>query len=119
VNALAETSASWITDQTFGAAICRTTQHIDLPPSCLRHFQHVLKNAGHILGRFYLGISVRETGGCRQIRKWIAEDARIPYSAWALLCHAAGFGTIWINEAEAHTRPAAYLVAVRTLRSIA
>jgi hypothetical protein len=50
----------------------------------------------------YLGISVQETGGCRQIRKWIAEDARIPYSAWALLCHAAGFGTIWIDESEPH-----------------
>jgi len=48
----------------------------------------------------YLGISVQETGGCRQIRKWIAEDARIPYSAWALLCHAAGFGTIWVSESE-------------------
>src|SRR5471032_1437656 len=28
--------------------------------------------------------------------------ARIPYSAWALLCHAAGFGTIWIDESEPH-----------------
>jgi hypothetical protein len=31
----------------------------------------------------------------RQLRRWISEDAGIPYSAWALLCDAAGLGRIW------------------------
>ncbi|WP_321899448.1 XRE family transcriptional regulator [Paraburkholderia heleia] len=31
----------------------------------------------------------------RQIRKWISEEARIPYATWALLCYAAGLGNIW------------------------
>jgi hypothetical protein len=31
----------------------------------------------------------------RQIRRWISGETGIPYSAWALLCHAAGLGHIW------------------------
>ncbi|PRX26121.1 hypothetical protein B0G75_12078 [Paraburkholderia sp. BL18I3N2] len=31
----------------------------------------------------------------RQLRRWISGDAGIPYSAWALLCAAAGLGQIW------------------------
>jgi len=36
----------------------------------------------------------------RQIRRWISGENEIPYSAWALLCHAAGFGHIWETEEE-------------------
>jgi hypothetical protein len=44
------------------------------------------------MGADYLGLADK-TG--RQIRRWASGDARIPYSAWALLCYAAGFGHIW------------------------
>lgn len=42
----------------------------------------------------FLGLS-NAGGGGRQIRRWIAGEAKIPYSAWALLCHVAGLGEIW------------------------
>lgn len=32
----------------------------------------------------------------RSVRRWVSGDAPIPYSAWAILCHKAGFGIIWI-----------------------
>ncbi|HHY6930500.1 MULTISPECIES: helix-turn-helix domain-containing protein [Burkholderia cepacia complex] len=41
----------------------------------------------------YLGISVNSNG--RTVRKWMSEEAPIPYSAWALLCDAAGFEPFW------------------------
>lgn len=41
----------------------------------------------------FLGLS--DKGGGRQVRRWISEESQIPYSAWALLCHAAGLGEIW------------------------
>ncbi|WP_216364378.1 hypothetical protein [Pantoea coffeiphila] len=34
----------------------------------------------------------------RQVRKWTAGDARIPYAAWALLVHEAGLG--WIASVK-------------------
>lgn len=40
----------------------------------------------------YLGLG---QGGGRTIRRWVSGDSKIPYAAWALLCHAAGFGEIW------------------------
>jgi hypothetical protein len=51
----------------------------------------------------FLGLS--DKGNARQIRRWIAEDAKIPYSAWALLCAEAGLGQIWSmpdDDATAH-----------------
>ncbi len=41
----------------------------------------------------YLGISTQSNG--RQVRKWMSEEAPIPYTAWALLCDAAGFAPFW------------------------
>ncbi|MBZ0067840.1 MAG: transcriptional regulator [Thiobacillus sp.] len=35
-------------------------------------------------------------GGGRTVRRWTAGETAIPYAAWALLCHAAGLGIIWI-----------------------
>jgi len=31
----------------------------------------------------------------RTVRRWTGGVSPIPYSAWALLCHAAGFGEVW------------------------
>ena len=39
-----------------------------------------------------LGLGVK---GDRTVRRWIGEDSRIPYAAWALLCDLAGLGQIW------------------------
>jgi hypothetical protein len=41
----------------------------------------------------FLGLSSKSGG--RQIRRWISEEASIPYTAWAILCARAGFGDIW------------------------
>jgi hypothetical protein len=41
----------------------------------------------------FLGLSSKSGG--RQIRRWISEEAPIPYAAWALLCAEAGLGCIW------------------------
>ncbi|GAH90813.1 unnamed protein product, partial [marine sediment metagenome] len=41
----------------------------------------------------YLGISTNSNG--RTVRKWMSEEAPIPYSAWALLCDAAGIDPFW------------------------
>lgn len=74
-------------------------------PECLRPFvdwtpptgdevRVVLRRAG-LSGRtaaLLLGLS--ESGG-RTVRRWCALDAPIPYSAWAVLCDAAGLGRIW------------------------
>ena len=43
----------------------------------------------------YLGLG--QSGG-RTVRRWTGGDSQIPYAAWALLCHAAGLGEIWINK---------------------
>lgn len=32
----------------------------------------------------------------RSVRRWVSGDAPIPYAAWAILCHKAGFGIIWV-----------------------
>lgn len=39
-------------------------------------------------------------GGGRTVRRWTGDESAIPYAAWALLCHAAGFGEIWIDTKE-------------------
>lgn len=35
--------------------------------------------------------------GSRTVRRWTAGDTPIPYAAWALLAHQAGFGLIWVS----------------------
>lgn len=57
--------------------------------------QEVLRRTGMTPQRAseYLGISVNSNG--RTVRKWMSEEAPIPYSAWALLCDAAGFEPFW------------------------
>jgi transcriptional regulator with XRE-family HTH domain len=85
---------------------------IPIRPECLRpatsgweaptgpEIREVIQRAGLTQSEAagLLGVSVQTTGGSRQIRKWIAEEHRIPYPAWALLCHVAGLGVIWIDE---------------------
>jgi hypothetical protein len=46
----------------------------------------------------FLGLSDKSPG--RQVRRWISEETTIPYSAWALLCAAAGLGQIWDSPGE-------------------
>lgn len=58
----------------------------------------VVKRAG-FTGRAaarFLGLGLK---GDRTVRRWIGNDSRIPYAAWALLCHRAGLGQIWNEEA--------------------
>jgi len=40
--------------------------------------------------------------GSRTVRRWTAGDSPIPYAAWALLAHQAGFGLIWVDRAGPH-----------------
>ncbi len=37
-------------------------------------------------------------GGSRTVRRWTAGDVPIPYAAWAILAHVAGFGAIWVAD---------------------
>jgi hypothetical protein len=41
----------------------------------------------------FLGLS-----NTRVIRRWTGGDDQIPYSAWALLCAAAGLGNMWEHQ---------------------
>lgn len=44
----------------------------------------------------FLGLKPSATDrGNRTVRKWKAGKAPIPYAAWALLAHKAGYGVIW------------------------
>jgi hypothetical protein len=72
---LVPADSGWI--QPNGAEVQEVIRRIGLP--------------GRALAR-KLGLS--QWGG-RQVQRWIAEDAPIPYSAWALLCDMAGLGQIW------------------------
>lgn len=85
--------------------------HLDIRPECLQpahcwmpptgaEIQEVLRRGG-FTGRGaseFLGLSTKSDG--RHIRKWISGESPIPYSAWAMLCHAAGLGIIWEDENE-------------------
>jgi len=87
---------------------------ISIRPECLRpaasgwvkptgpEIREIIQRAGFTQSEAarLLGVAVQPSGGARQIRKWIAEEHHIPYPAWALLCHAAGLGEIWINEPD-------------------
>ncbi|BCF95393.1 transcriptional regulator [Paraburkholderia largidicola] len=37
----------------------------------------------------------------RSVRRWTGDERGIPYAAWALLCHAAGLGQIWLQQQDA------------------
>jgi hypothetical protein len=85
----------------------QTDIHVSIRPGCLRaagewqrprgsEIQEVVRRTG-LSGRAVaraLGLS--EHGG-RQVRRWISEDAPIPYTAWAILCDMVGFERIWLN----------------------
>ncbi|MFL9876741.1 helix-turn-helix domain-containing protein [Paraburkholderia megapolitana] len=82
-----------------------TFDGVEIRPECLQPAKHweepngpeiqeVIRRSG-MSGRAaadYLGLADKSG---RQLRRWISGDAGIPYSAWALLCDAAGFGSIW------------------------
>jgi DNA-binding transcriptional regulator YiaG len=50
-----------------------------------------LKEAGLTGGQFAHLVGVNP----RTVRKWTGDQHEIPFAAWALLCHEAGFGVIW------------------------
>jgi hypothetical protein len=56
--------------------------------------QEILRQAGMTdrSAAAYLGL--KDKSG-RHIRRWTSMENDIPYSAWALLCYAAGYGPIW------------------------
>jgi hypothetical protein len=82
-----------------------TAVQTSIRPECLQpavnwmeptgaEIQEVIRLAG-FSGRSaadFLGLADKSG---RQLRRWISGDASIPYSAWALLCDAAGLGRIW------------------------
>lgn len=39
-------------------------------------------------------------GGGRTVRRWTGDESPIPYAAWAVLCHVAGLGEIWIDAKD-------------------
>lgn len=41
-----------------------------------------------------------QKNGSRTVRKWVGEEAAIPYAVWALLCHFAGLGEIWTGDVK-------------------
>ncbi len=87
-----------------------STVQMEIRPECLQpaihwasptgsEVQEVVRRTGMSAraATRYLGLA-DPTG--RQIRRWIANQAAIPYSAWALLCDAAGLGPIWRIDPE-------------------
>ncbi|WP_322058470.1 XRE family transcriptional regulator [Paraburkholderia sp. J63] len=83
---------------------------VKIRPECLKpaiywekptgaEIQEIVRQAGFTgrLAADYLDLADK-TG--RQIRRWISGETDIPYSAWALLCHAAGHGAIWDINAD-------------------
>lgn len=40
-------------------------------------------------------LGLKQKTGPRTVRKWIGNEAEIPYAVWALLCDFAGLGQIW------------------------
>ena len=59
--------------------------------------REVLKLAGLTGGSAasFLGLG---KGGDRTVRRWISQETKIPFAAWALLCDLAGLGRIWISK---------------------
>lgn len=61
--------------------------------------REALSLAGLTGGEAAKVLGLGEKGG-RAVRRWAGGEAEIPYSAWALLCHLAGLGLIWIDSKE-------------------
>ena len=57
--------------------------------------REVLKLAG-LTGSQTAKVLGLGTKGDRTVRRWTGQETPIPYSAWALLCHLAGQGLIWV-----------------------
>ncbi|EPL60386.1 KorC repressor protein [Stutzerimonas stutzeri B1SMN1] len=56
------------------------------------------------IAKFTGGMAARFLGlgdqGDRTLRRWTGGATPIPYAAWALLCHEAGFGIIWQRKTD-------------------
>jgi hypothetical protein len=49
-----------------------------------------------------VGLKVRPGDrGSRVVTRWKTGENKIPYSAWALLAHRAGYGIIWEKSGSA------------------
>lgn len=83
---------------------------VEIRPECLRtadeweqprgsEIQELIRQTG-LPGRGVARVlGLKENGG-RQVRRWISEDAAIPYSAWAILCDLVGYERIWLNRSH-------------------
>ncbi|MFM0562163.1 XRE family transcriptional regulator [Paraburkholderia sediminicola] len=61
--------------------------------------QEILRQAGLTDRAAAAFLGLKDKSG-RHIRRWTSQENEIPYSAWALLCHAAGHGLIWEVDAS-------------------
>lgn len=66
------------------------------PPSG-EEIKFILKQAGLTGAEAAKVLGLKNKGG-RTIRRWTSEESNIPYCAWAVLCHLAGLGTIWVDS---------------------
>ncbi|MCY0388412.1 XRE family transcriptional regulator [Robbsia sp. Bb-Pol-6] len=61
--------------------------------------REVIRRLGMTAVQVSIFLGMTNKGG-RQMRRWIAEEAPIPYSAWAILCAEAGLGQIWSDDLD-------------------
>ncbi|WP_233860005.1 helix-turn-helix domain-containing protein [Paraburkholderia sp. HD33-4] len=62
--------------------------------------REVIRRAGLTGSEAAVLVGLSGKGASRQIRRWISGESHIPYAAWALLCHAAGLGNIWLIQVD-------------------
>jgi len=72
-------------------------------PEEIREVLHIIA-ARKGITKFTGGQAARFLGlgdmGDRTLRRWTGGNTGIPYAAWALLCHLAGFGVIYLKDDE-------------------
>ncbi|MGF6766148.1 DNA-binding transcriptional regulator YiaG [Paraburkholderia sp. GAS33] len=60
--------------------------------------REVIRRAGLTGGQAAALLGISGDSGGRTVRRWISGESDIPYSAWAILCHVAGLGIIWVDN---------------------
>jgi len=76
---------------------CLTSFSDNWPTPTGDEIAEVLRLAGFSGSMAAKAVGLKKNGS-RTVRKWIGEEAEIPYAVWALLCHFAGLGQIWIDS---------------------
>lgn len=93
----------------------------EIRPECLRPFSEGWQQPTPAEVRTVLklaGLTGSETARLvgisdgRTVRRWTGGDAPIPFAAWALLCEAAGLGTIWRRVYLPKTMPDGRVVSL-------